>query len=208
MTYPIEKTLSQKLWDLVFAPARLTFFSDEMCQKLRMTSINDERLSFSSRFVQGRLLDIGCGKNKLVNNYQGVGTGVDVFDWKTGATIVPDTSKLPYESNSFDTVTILAALNHIPNRDEVLQEAYRLTSPSGRLVLTMINPVLSVVGHRVLWWYGEDWARGMEEGEVYGFWNSALVAMVEKQGFVFSEHRRFLYGLNNLFVFTKPLDIR
>lgn len=203
MTYPLNKSLWLKFLDFVMAPARLTFLSDEMCQRLGLTSINDERLSFASHFIHGRLLDIGCGKNKLVNNYPGDGTGVDVFDWENGAIIVPNTANLPFEDNSFNTVTILAALNHIPNRKEVLQEAFRLLCPDGRLVLTMINPVLSSLGHRVLWWYGEDWARGMEEGECYGFWNAEVVSMVTKQGYVFSEHRRFLYGLNNLFVFTK-----
>ena len=36
--------------------------------------------------------------------------------------VVDDTSDLPYENGSFDSSTIVAALNHIPNRRQVLRE--------------------------------------------------------------------------------------
>jgi len=31
--------------------------------------------------IRGRLLDIGCGTNKLVKSYMGEGIGVDVYQW-------------------------------------------------------------------------------------------------------------------------------
>jgi ubiquinone/menaquinone biosynthesis C-methylase UbiE len=128
---------------------------------------------------------------------------VDVYDWGGGALILPDCSRLPFADGAFDTITILAALNHIPNRQEVLQEARRLLAKDGRLVITMINPVISAIGHRFLWWWGEHIERGMEPGEVYGFWNKELIDLVAKAGFRLTCHQRFVYGLNNLFVFQK-----
>jgi len=120
---------------------------------------------------------------------------------------MPDCSRLPFPDHAFDTITILAALNHIPNRQAVLQEVHRLLSEDGRLLITMINPVISAVGHRLLWWWSEDKERGMEPGEVYGFWNRDLIALVAKAGFRLISHQRFVYGLNNLFVFRKAETI-
>lgn len=203
MKIPSRKSLAQSARDHLFAPLRLTVLSDEMCERLGVTSINAERIAVALRHMRGRLLDLGCGRNFLVANYPGFGVGVDVFDWRAGALILDDTSKLPFRDRSFDTVAILAALNHIPNRDAVLREVHRVLRDDGRLVLTMINPFLSGIGHRILWWYGEDWARGMEEGEVYGFWTREIVAMCARAGFRLARHERFLYGLNNLYVFDK-----
>lgn len=199
--YP-PKTLARKVVDFIFAPLRLTVLPDPVVARLRLTSSKGERLWAVSPYLKGRLLDIGCGDNELVRLY-GHGVGVDVYDWGGGALILPDCSRLPFPDRSFDTITILAALNHIPNRLEVLKEVYRLLAEDGRLLITMINPVISYVGHRFIWWWSEDKERGMEPGEVYGFWNKDLIALVARAGFKLALHKRFVYGLNNLFIFRK-----
>ena len=48
---------------------------------------------------------------------------MDVYPWPGADVIVPDTAALQWESGSFDTITIIAALNHIPNRAAVLNSA-------------------------------------------------------------------------------------
>jgi SAM-dependent methyltransferase len=199
--YP-EKTLAQKVLDLLFAPLRLTVLPDPVMERLGLTSLQEERLRAVLPRVRGRLLDIGCGNNKLAKIY-GHGVGVDVYDWGGGALILPDCSCLPFPDGSFDTVTIIAALNHIPNRKDVLQEAYRLLAPDGQIIITMINPLLSFLGHRFIWWYDEGRERGMDPEEVYGFWNKDLVRLVESARFNLFSHQRFFYALNNLFVFRK-----
>src|SRR5690242_9534072 len=89
--------------------------------------------------VRGRLLDIGCGTNRLVARYRengGEGLGVDVYPWPGADQIVEDTSRLPYPDASFDTVSFVACINHIPYRIDVLREARRLLKPGGQVVLT------------------------------------------------------------------------
>lgn len=199
--YP-PKTLAQEVFDFIFAPLRLTVLPDAAVARLGLTSSKVERLRAVTPWLKGRVLDIGCGDNELVRLY-GHGVGVDVYDWGGGALILPDCARLPFSDNSFGTITILAALNHIPNREEVLQEARRLLAEDGRLLITMINPVISYIGHRFLWWWSEDKERGMEPGEVYGFWNKDLISLVERAEFKLLLHKRFVYGLNNLFVFLK-----
>ena len=72
--------------------------------------------------IEGYLLDIGCGTNELVKKYQGKGIGVDVYQWGEVDVVVENTANLSFDEQTFDTVTIIAALNHIPNREEVLME--------------------------------------------------------------------------------------
>ncbi|MBA7545988.1 2-methoxy-6-polyprenyl-1,4-benzoquinol methylase, mitochondrial [subsurface metagenome] len=86
--------------------------------------------------IRGRLLDIGCGTNKLVKFYMGEGIGVDVYQWGGGDVdlLFDNSAKLPFKNETFDTVTIVGALNHIPNRSEVLAEAHRILRQMGELL--------------------------------------------------------------------------
>lgn len=156
--------------------------------------------------IRGRLLDIGCGTNELVKAYDGPGTGVDVYPWEGTDLVVEDTADLPYEAASFDTVTVVAALNHIPNRQEVLQEAARVLSPGGHLVMTMIPPGISRVWHFLRKpWDVDQSERGMVEGEVYGLTPGDTDRMLQQAGFEVTFHRRFMLGVNRLTV-ARRLD--
>ena len=74
--------------------------------------------------VRLRLLDIGAGTNALVRRH-GDGVGVEVYDWGGEALVVENAARLPFSDQSFDTVSFVASLNHIPNRQEALFEAHR-----------------------------------------------------------------------------------
>jgi SAM-dependent methyltransferase len=197
-----HRSFLQTTWDFVGIPFRLVLFDQKWLPRFRWTTLEDERLDAVMPYIRGRLLDIGAGPNTLVKRY-GDGVGVDVVEWGGGAVLVEDTSALPFDDGSFDTVTLIACLNHIPYREAVLREARRLLRPEGRLIITMINPVLGDVGHAV-WWYSEDKHRGgMKEGEVGGMWNGDIVRMCKNESFELSVHSRFVFGMNNLLVFER-----
>jgi SAM-dependent methyltransferase len=198
---PQEKSFLQSVWDAIGIPARLVLFPPEWLERCGWTTLEDERLLQVLPEVRGRLLDIGAGPNTLVRLH-GNGTGVDVFDWGGGAIVVEDTAHLPFAGASFDTITFIACLNHIPNRQDVLREARRLLTPGGKVVMTMINPLLGDIGHAI-WWYSEDKQRGgMLPGEVGGLWTRDIVAMCNAAGLRLEKHRRFVYGMNHLYVFS------
>jgi SAM-dependent methyltransferase len=195
-----KKTAAQALWDLIGIPFRLLLFDQAWLPRFGWTTLEEERLRAVLPHIRGRLLDIGAGPNTLVNSY-GNGEGVDVHPWGGGVRVVEDTSKLDYPDDSFDTVTFVACLNHIPYREAALREAARVLRPEGRLILTMIDPVLGGIGH-ALWWYSEDKKRGgMKEGERGGLWPREILRLCSDAGFTMMRHERFVCGMNHLFVF-------
>ena len=152
------------------------------------------------RHLRGRLLDIGCGDNLLVREY-GDGVGVDVVEWGDVDLVVENTAKLPFEDASFDTICFVACLNHIPNREEVLDEAHRLLKPDGRLIATMIPPGLSALWHRLVHrWDPDQHGRHLHEGEVWGITTAEMRALLRRHRFEIVRHERFVLWLNNLFV--------
>lgn len=169
-----------------------------------LTTNYDTRMGVALQAVKGRLLDIGCGTNRLVRAYRqrgGEGTGVDVYGWDGVDLVVEDTSKLPFADASFDTITFIACINHIPNRDDVLKEARRLLAPDGRVVLTNLTPRLSRLWHAWAFWDKDQHERGMVEGEVYGFTHRELMALMTRAGFRLESRQPFSWGLNTLYVF-------
>ena len=153
--------------------------------------------------VRGRLLDVGCGSNQLVRRY-GDGVGVDVHPWKNVDMLVSDSSSLELKSESYDTVTFVACLNHIINRDSVIEECKRVLRPGGRVVVTMLTPGISQVWHRVRRpWDPDQRERGMQPGEVYGFTQHQMIELFREHGFRLESTHRFMLGLNCLYVFAR-----
>lgn len=200
----MKTSLMQKLWDIVGIPFRYLLFDQAWLPAFGWTTLEDERMAAVLPRVNGLLLDIGAGPNTLVKMHGVQGSvGVDVHDWGGGVIVVDNTSELPFEDASFDTITFIACLNHIPYRENCVSEAYRLLKPGGTVLVTMINPILGDIGH-ALWWYSEDKQRdGMVEGEVGGMWPSHVTRMFHEKGFALLSHERFALYLNHLMVFKK-----
>lgn len=159
------------------------------------------------RHVQGRYLDIGCGLNHAVRDYRGRGgdgIGLDVYDFGGADLLLQDTTDLPFPTSSFDTISFIACLNHIPHRETVLREANRLLKPDGKLLITMIPPRLSAFWHWfVRRWDDDQTERGMKEGEVWGLSAGEIRRLLTDAGLTLIEHRRFVVGLNNLYISRK-----
>jgi SAM-dependent methyltransferase len=164
----------------------------------RMDAVEWLRLRAVLPHIEGELLDVGCGYNNLVHRY-GRGVGVDVYPWPGVDVRIGDAARLPFADASFDTVAIVAALNHIPNRAEALSEARRVLRPSGRLVVTMIGPVVGRLAH-VLFRHDEDVRGGFQPGEEEGLTRPHLLRLVAHAGFRVAGEHPFELGLNRVFV--------
>jgi ubiquinone/menaquinone biosynthesis C-methylase UbiE len=153
--------------------------------------------------VKGKLLDVGCGENRLVREY-GNGVGVDVIDWGDVDLVVESSACLSFPDASFDTISFVACLNHIPERKEALQEARRLLRDEGILLVTMIPPFVSAVWHRLVHrWDPDQSHREHQGGEIWGFTAKAMTSLLEKSGFTLVARERFIAGLNSLYIAVK-----
>jgi ubiquinone/menaquinone biosynthesis C-methylase UbiE len=93
---------------------------------------------------------------------------------------------LPFPTCAFDTVTILAALNHIPNRRDILLEVQRVLADDGRLILTMISPPTGRIAH--LLFAKDERIRGeLGKGERMGMTRQEVESLLQATGFVVQE---------------------
>jgi ubiquinone/menaquinone biosynthesis C-methylase UbiE len=128
--------------------------------------------------------------------------GIDVFPWPGVNVLVGQLDCLPFGSESFDTVTIIAALNHIPDRQAALRDAHRVLRPGGRLILTMIRPLTDVVAH--LFFTQDETARGgMREGERKGLRHRDVIALLSSTGFEIRRVESFQVWLNHVYIAEK-----
>lgn len=171
-----------------------------------LTSNLEIRTGIVLQAVRGRLIDIGCGENHLVKRYRaggGEGLGVDVYPWPGADLVVDDTASLPQADASFETATLVACFNHIPNRVDVLAELHRVLVPGGHLIVTNLSPTISRIWHAWAFWDEDQHERGMKEGEVWGFTRDQLVALVQDAGFRLEDEGGFSWGLNQYYRFSR-----
>jgi SAM-dependent methyltransferase len=210
-----RKPAWQAAWDLVGAPLRMVLLPDSQSERLHFTSLRAERYAAVLPQLKGRVLDVGAGDNALVRLYRQAqlraggdshgaeaSIGVDVVDWGGDTQKIESSDRLSFDDASFDTVCFVACLNHIPERIGALKEAHRVLKPGGTVVATMIGRLIGDVGHAI-WWYSEDKHRDIAEGEVMGIDSTEMLRLFEQAGFKQVSIRRFVYGMNYLFLATR-----
>lgn len=182
----------------------LAVLSREQSLRLGLVPVDDERVVMALRHAWGRVLDVGCGGNLFVRSY-GDGIGVDVVPWDGCDVVLDEPTRLPFDDASFDTVSFLACLNHIPEREAVMWEAARVLRPGGRVLVTMIPPRLGAFVH----WLRErndpdHRQRHIDHScELMGMSAAHVRAVFEAAGLRMVERRRFVFGTNSLYVATR-----
>jgi SAM-dependent methyltransferase len=210
----ITRSRLRKLVDFLTFPLRaLTVFHSD---KWGLSSLTSERFDYAAREVIGRCLDVGCGyHNRFVTRWLGGnGKGIDVFRYEglSDENIVEDMRQFPFPNASFETVTFIANLNHVPrsDRDVELAEAYRCLRPGGNIIVTMGNPVAEVAVHRVVALYDlllrtkvdMDGERGMGQEEEYYLKDTEIIQRLGRAGFSRMKKKYLVtqWGLNHLWV--------
>ena len=106
-----------------------------------------------------RILDAGCGSGRTLEDLVAYGevSGIELSEdaasvareRECGEVKVGRLEDLPYDDNSFDLITCLDVLEHVPDDRRALSELRRVTEPGGWLVAT-------VPAYQALWSYHDD----------------------------------------------------
>lgn len=199
--------------DIITFPIRALFMGEDGI--FGLSSLREERMRVVASFCKGKVLDVGCGPGNLfINGFIGKenGIGIDVFPYKNIGKLVKDMENLPFNDRSFDTVTLIAVGGHIPKskRKKEFKEFARVLKKGGLLIMTEGEPITQYLGHK--WWHfyyaliGKkemDFERGMEKDEEYCMPYKELISYLTIPPLKFIKRKRFMWGLNNIYIAEK-----
>lgn len=133
-------------------------FLESILRRMRLKQV----LPTIRQYPDCRLLDIGCGWDyrllKTVEPFIGSGVDIDFKVRETESAKIKTvrmrmTDSLPFESESFDIVTMLAVLEHPSDPIRMMSETERVLKKGGRLVMTVpskiAKPVLEFLAYRL-----------------------------------------------------------
>lgn len=209
-----KRSTLQKILDFLSFPLRaVTLFEID---RWGLTSLQSERFDYVAGEVKGYCLDIGCGRyNRFIREYlDGNGVGIDVFPYEglTGENIVQDLTHLPFGDETFESVTLIANIGHIPGPlvHPELVEAHRVLKRGGTVIVQVGNPLAEFFIHRIVRYhdrifgtrYDVDSLRGMNEEENILITRKEVLSHLKDAGFRDFREKSFLtqWGLNGLIV--------
>lgn len=140
-----------------------------------------------------RVLDIGCGKTNHLGLYSKLDVSIvgcdlrkDFLEYMTrtgvnGEFLAADGHSLPFANSSFDKVCLAGALEHVTRPKLVLDEAFRILKPKGKLILDVPHPRYEWVMSKIAPRYHDD---GLHK---HTFQPNEIQKLVERTGFVVEE---------------------
>jgi ubiquinone/menaquinone biosynthesis C-methylase UbiE len=122
-------------------------------ENLRRSPHWEEMLQLIRQFKEnGRLLDVGCSYGFLVNkaskHFESYGIDISSFAVKKskehckGSVSRASAVNLPFKDESFDVMTLVDTLEHIPDYKECLKDVVRTLKKRGILLLQLPNPLI------------------------------------------------------------------
>ncbi len=148
-----------------------------------------------------RLLDIGCGTGAILINARidYVCTGIEISPHLAQVTqnrlgvevITGDFCNVDFGNHSFDCITMVSLLEHLPNPVIALKKCYELLTTNGYLILKTVNH--QGVNRRIL---GSGWSGYRPPDHMVYFGPVNLALLLEKTGFSNIETRAGLFNDN------------
>lgn len=151
--------------------------------------LSNWRNSYVSAQITPPFLDIACGDNLLARSIAG-GVGVDVINHGQADLLTSDYAHLPFANHTFQIITIVASLNYFDDPLAVFVECHRVLKPSGKLIITMLDPMIGQLWHLIR----EPWAKDP------GISSAQIKMLAAESYFRLVKHSRFMLGLNNFYL--------
>lgn len=165
-------------------------------KNLLINGIHDRCLEdYASRYMKGRLIDIGCGEKpyrELLSPYVDEHIGLDHEDTlhdKSNADLIGVAYEIPAADDSFDSAVCTAVLEHLEEPEQALRECYRVLKPDGCAIYSV--PFI--------------WHLHEEPRDFYRFSKYSLYYLFEKVGFEIVELKAlsgFWVTFGQLFVYN------
>jgi SAM-dependent methyltransferase len=158
-----------------------------------------------------RVLDVGCHQGEFLRQLGdriGPSVGLDPLARPESSArfrllAEPLRESSGFDARSFDTVVMLATLEHIQDKEPLARECRRLLVPGGRVIVTvptqLVDRIVDLLRCLRL-------ADGMSLEEHHGFDPTTTPEVFVSHGFELEHVSRFQLGLNCLFVFRKVED--
>jgi 2-polyprenyl-3-methyl-5-hydroxy-6-metoxy-1,4-benzoquinol methylase len=173
--------------------------------------IRNNRNQIASRYVRGAVLDIGCGLGTIISmlsidqHYVGVDINPTLLDYlrrqfpsRQFELRDLDKESLAFGDNRFDTVLMIAVIEHLTNPEVVLREVRQYLREDGQLVITTPTPL----GHHVHRWGARLGLFVNEAAEEHKgrFDRKAMIQLLARVDIVITHYQRFQLGFNQLLV--------
>jgi SAM-dependent methyltransferase len=157
--------------------------------------VYDNLLSFAPEYLEGKLIDIGCGEKrlkKLLSPYVTDHIGIDhesTLHDKSNIDLLGTAYEIPVANDSFDCALCTAVLEHLEEPELALKECYRVLKPGG----------IAIYSVPFIWHLHE------EPRDFYRFTKYGLKYLFEKTGFEIIEIKAlsgFWVTFGQLFVYN------
>jgi SAM-dependent methyltransferase len=162
--------------------ARRVFLYPEYCHLLL---VGRDILPFRG---QGRLLDVGCGPGRLLQELREYGWDVHGVDFSSVAVSrarsvgldvrQSDLLSTEFATDFFDVVLFSHSLEHVFDPVATLREAHRILKPGGRLLLFLPNAGSAEAALFGQWWVAWDPPR-----HLFHFNKGSVTRLLDKTGF-------------------------
>ncbi len=140
-------------------------------------------------FPKGRLLDVGCGNGRYLNEMRRLGWQVEGLDPDPlSVSLARDKYNLNVHETtlensvlhdeSYDVITLNHVIEHLHDPAACLSKCIKLLRPGGHLIIR--TPNADSLGHRV---FGESWFPLEVPRHFYIFSSQSLRSLAEKVGF-------------------------
>ena len=142
-------------------------------------------------------LDIGCGSSPLISHYTNA-AGVDIDSYKVDfmrrmypklAFYHAEGSRILVPSEKYDQVLIIEVIEHVEKPAAMLQEAFRVLRPRGKLIIATPN-YGSFIWLAVEKLYGIFMRDGYESDHYNAYNRKGIIRLCERNGFQHKETRQ------------------
>lgn len=183
--------------------------ADQGSEGLLSPLLRQKRFNAVKPYLYGRVLDFGCGSGGLaefVSSDSYLGVEIDEFSLKTAKNRFPShrfVSELPDTDEKFDTIILLAVIEHVKDPSALLNKLtkYMSSDPKARIAVTTPHPSVDWV-HDLGASLGLFSKHANEEHEEL-LDKRKLKLAGEKTGLRLLTHKSFLFGANQLAIYGK-----